>query len=150
MRARAVVPRVPKEIIVTHEFPVTADRVFAALDDHANMGRWIGTPVSVVTRMADGGVGTVRRVHAPLMAIDEEVTARDVPHRLVYRIVRGVPFMNYHRGEIRVEPRTDGRSYVRWQVEIESALPAGSSLMLFMVGFALRRGLKRLERVLAN
>ena len=134
----------PNNVIITHEFEVPAERVFAALDDHANMGRWLGPRVSVVKQIEGNGVGTVRRIHAPLMAIDEEVTERHAPHHLVYRIVGGLPGVTHHRGEISVEPRTDGRSFVRWQVQLDSVSPKLAALMLRMVEFALRRGLKRL------
>ncbi len=139
----------PQDVIITHEFPVSAERVFAALDDHANMGRWLGTRVSVVKSGEGGGVGTVRRIHGPLVAVDEEVIERTAPYYLVYRIVRGVPGLRFHRGEIRVEPRSDGRSFVRWQVQFEARSRALTRLILPIIGFALGRGLARLEGQLA-
>jgi uncharacterized protein YndB with AHSA1/START domain len=136
---------VPKDIIITHDFAVPAERVFAALDDHANMGRWLGTRVSVVKSGQDGGVGTVRRIHTPLVPVDEEVIERTAPYYLVYRIVRGVPGLRFHRGEIRVEPRCDGHSWVHWRVQFEARSQALTSLILPIIGFALGRGLHKLE-----
>jgi uncharacterized protein YndB with AHSA1/START domain len=137
-----------KDIVITHEFAVPAERVFAALDDHANMGRWLGTRVSVVKSGQDG-VGTVRRIHAPLLSIDEEVTERTAPYYLVYRIVRGVPGLSFHRGEIRVEPRADGCSRVRWQVQLDVKPSALTGMILPMIGFALGRGLRELDHQLS-
>jgi uncharacterized protein YndB with AHSA1/START domain len=141
--------RVAHDIFLTHEFSSPAERVFAALDDHANMGSWLGSRISVVKRADDGGVGTVRRIHAPLGHFDEEIVERDVPSRMVYRIVSRVPGLSFHRGEIKVDAAGPGRSVVRWHVQIDSKLPGFSGLILRVVGFALKRGLVRLDRQLA-
>jgi uncharacterized protein YndB with AHSA1/START domain len=136
-------------VVLTQTFETTPDRVFAALDDHANMGRWLGPRVSLLKRAPDGGVGTVRRVHALLAHVDEEVVEREVPSRLVYRIVGGVPGVSHHRGEIRVMPQGAHHSQVRWEVELESRLPGYAALMLGSVRLALGLGLKRLSRQLS-
>jgi uncharacterized protein YndB with AHSA1/START domain len=136
-------------VVLTQTFPTTPDRVFAALDDHANMGRWLGTRVSLLKRAPDGGVGTVRRVHTLLAQVDEEVVEREVPSRLVYRIIGGVPGVSHHRGEIRVTPHGDHQSQVRWEVEIDSPLPGFATLVLGSVRLALGLGLKRLSRQLS-
>jgi uncharacterized protein YndB with AHSA1/START domain len=136
-------------VVLTQTFPTSADRVFAALDDHANMGRWLGTRVTLLKRAADGGVGTVRRVHAVLTNVDEEVVEREVPSRLVYRIIGGVPGVSHHRGEIQVSAEGPHKSRVRWEVEISSPLPGFATLMLGSVRLALGLGLKRLSRQLS-
>jgi uncharacterized protein YndB with AHSA1/START domain len=136
-------------VILTQDFRAPADRVFAALDDHANMGRWLGPRVSLLKRAPDGGVGTVRRVHAVLTSVDEEVIEREVPSRLVYRIIGGVPGVSHHRGEILVTADGPERSHVRWEVEMNSRLPGYATLMLGSVRLALGLGLKRLSRQLS-
>ena len=136
-------------VVLNQDFPFSADRVFAALDDHANKGRWLGTKVSLLKRAPDGGVGTVRRIHAGPVVVDEEVVEREVPARLVYRIITRLPGLSHHRGEILVAARGPARSSVRWEVEVESPLPGVAALMLGTVRFALSRGLKRLSRELA-
>src|SRR5690606_461126 len=75
----------------TESFAVSPEALFEVMSDHEGMSEWIGARVSVVRGPADGGVGTVRRVHAPGFSIDEEVTYADPPRRMVYRIVRGAP-----------------------------------------------------------
>jgi len=141
---------VRKDIHLSHEFAASRERVFGALDDHANMGSWLGNPVSVVKRMDDGGVGTIRRIDAGVTKLDEEIVEREVPSRLVYRIVAGLPFLAYHRGEITIEPKGDHGSVVRWHVELDTKVPGMSALLGFAVGQALKRGLKRLDRQLAS
>ncbi len=141
---------VRKDVHLIHEFNASQERVFSALDDHANMGRWLGSAVSIVKKVDDGGVGTVRRIDAGVTKLDEEIIEREVPSRLVYRIVSGVPFLAHHRGEITVDSIGDSRSVVRWHVELDIKLPGLSQLLAFAVGGALKRGLERLDRQLAS
>ncbi len=139
-----------RSVHITHEFNASRERVFGALDDHANMGTWLGRAVSVVKQVDDGGVGTVRRVDAGLTKLDEEIVEREVPSRLVYRIVAGLPFLAHHRGVITLEAIGERRSLVRWEVELESKVPGVSALLAFAVDGALRRGLAKLDRQLAS
>lgn len=135
-------------ILLTREFPQPASRVFAALDDHANMGSWLGQRVSVIKQAPDGGVGTVRRVHSGPINLDEEIVEREAPKRIVYRIVAGMPGISHHRGEITVEPQGDSRSVVRWHIELDSGIPGYAWLLLRAVNVALGGGLARLEKQL--
>jgi uncharacterized protein YndB with AHSA1/START domain len=142
---------VPNDITIAHEFSSAApELVFAALDDHANMGSWLGGKVTVPQRAPDGGVGTVRRIHLGVTNFDEEVLEREVPSRIVYRISRGVPFLKHHRGEITVEPDGKGGARVRWTVAFESTLPGVSGAFRSGLGLVLKQGLRRLERRLSR
>jgi uncharacterized protein YndB with AHSA1/START domain len=141
---------VPSDAIhVSQEFTVSPERVFAALNDHANMGRWLGGHITVVKPAPDGGVGTVRRVHIGPAHFDEEVIEREIPTRLVYRITAGVPFLRHHRGEIKVEPKGTG-SRVTWDVAFVSKLPGMSAPIRAGLGLVLRQGLKKLAKQLAR
>ncbi len=137
-------------ITIDHEFSSAPERVFAALDDHANMGSWLGGKVTVEKRAADGGVGTVRRIHLGPAHFDEEVIERSVPSRIVYRISRGVPFLRHHRGEISVAPDGKGGARVRWNVAFESKLPGLSAPVRAGLGLVLKQGLRRLDRKLSR
>jgi len=141
---------VRKDIHLTHEFNASRERVFGALNDHERMGSWLGSTVSVVKRAPDGGVGTVRRIHTGVTKLDEEIVECEVPSRLVYRIVAGLPFLAHHRGEVTVEAMGDQRSVVRWHVELDTRLPGMTEVLAFAVGGALKRGLERLNRQLAS
>ncbi|MFT3922532.1 MAG: SRPBCC family protein [Myxococcales bacterium] len=136
----------PNDITIAHEFPNAPEIVFAALDDHANMGSWLGGKITVAKRVPDGGVGTVRRIHLGPMNFDEEVIERQIPSRIVYRISRGVPFLRHHRGEIQVEPNGRGGARVRWNVALETTLPGVSGAFRSGLGLVLKQGLRRLER----
>jgi uncharacterized protein YndB with AHSA1/START domain len=144
------VPRVRKDFLLTHELNASRERVFGALNDHEGMGSWIGNKVSVIKRAPDGGVGTIRRIHAGVSKVDEEIVVCEAPSRLVYRIVAGLPFLAHHRGEITVEALSDERSVVRWHVELETRLPGMTEVLLFAVGKLLKRGLERLDSRLAS
>lgn len=140
----------PNDITIAHDFSAAPELVFAALDDHANMGSWMGGKVTLAKRAADGGVGTVRRIHLGPTNIDEEVIERQVPSRIVYRISRGVPFLRHHRGEIHVQSDGKGGTRVRWNVAFESKVPGVSGPFRSGLGFVLKQGLKRLDRRLAR
>lgn len=125
----------------TESFAVSPEALFEVMSDHEGMSEWIGARVSVVRGPADGGVGTVRRVHAPGFSIDEEVTYADPPRRMVYRIVRGAPGLRFHRGEILVEPWGETGSQLTWDIVLESAVPGLPQLVLAVLRPALHKAL---------
>lgn len=132
------------------DFASSADRVFAALDDHANMGRWLKAKITVVKRASDGGVGTVRRIHLGLSAIDEEIVERQVPTRIVYTIVRGLFPLSYHRGEINVTALGDQQCRVVWEIVIDSKIPLLAPIVRSVLKTVIQAGLVRLDRQLAS
>jgi uncharacterized protein YndB with AHSA1/START domain len=135
---------------IRQDIAAPAERVFAALDDHANMGMWLGPPVSLIKNVADGGVGSVRRIRAAGLAIDEEILSRDAPYSLSYRILSGVPLLKHHHGEVKVEALDETQSRVHWHVEVAAALPGLASLIGLALRATLTRGLRRLNRQLAQ
>jgi uncharacterized protein YndB with AHSA1/START domain len=141
---------VPNDITLAHDFKASPASVFAALDDHANMGSWLGGKITVAKHAPDGGVGTVRRVHLGPMNFDEEVIEREVPGRIVYRITRGVPFLRHHRGEIQVAPNGSGGAHVSWNVALELKVPGLSGAIRSGLGLVIKQGLRRLDRKLAR
>jgi uncharacterized protein YndB with AHSA1/START domain len=131
-------------------FAVPPERLYGALSDHEGMSEWIGARVSVVAGPPDGGVGTVRRVRVRGIAIDEEVTYADPPRRMVYRIVRGLPAVRFHRGEILVEPWGRTGSQLRWDILVDSPLPGVAKAIVGVLRPAIRAGLSRLRARLAE
>lgn len=131
-------------------FAVPPERLFEVLSDHEGMSEWIGARVSVVAGPPDGGVGTVRRVRARGLAIDEEVTYSDPPRRMVYRIVRGLPVVRFHRGEILVEPWGRTGSQLTWDILVDSAVPGAARAIVAVLRPAIRAGLSRLRARLAD
>ena len=139
-----------RPILVTQEFNAPAERVFAALDDNATMGRWLGVKVDVIKSPPDKGVGTVRRLHIGLQKIDEEILEREVPKRITYKIVRGLFPLSYHRGEINVRSLSPQRSSAEWRIELESKIPGLGALVRAGLGLGIKRALKKLAAQLAG
>ena len=133
-----------RPILVTQEFNAPAERVFAALDDNATMGRWLGVKVDVIKSPPDKGVGTVRRLYFGLQKIDEEILEREVPRRIAYKIVRGLFPLSYHRGEINVTALGPQRSSAEWRIELESKFPGLGPLVRAGLGLGIKRALKKL------
>ncbi len=133
-----------RPVLVTHTFNAPAERLFAALDDNATMGRWLGVKIELIKSPPDKGVGTVRRLHIGLQRIDEEIFEREIPTRIVYRIVRGLFPLSYHRGEINVASLGPQRSSVEWKIEIESKIPGVAMLVGAGLARAIGRGLAKL------
>jgi uncharacterized protein YndB with AHSA1/START domain len=133
-----------RPILVTHTFNAPAERVFAALDDNASMGGWLGVRIDLIKSPPDKGVGSVRRLHIGLQRIDEEIFEREVPTRIVYRIVRGLFPLSYHRGEINVTSLGPQRSSVEWKIELESKIPGLAMLVRAGLGRGIQRGLRKL------
>ena len=147
---RALVRAMPKAIVMTQEFSASAERVFAALDDHANMGRWLGTKIDLIKPAPDGGIGAVRRLHIGLSSIDEEIIERVVPSHIVYKIVRGLFPLSFHRGEINITALGPDSSRVVWQIEIDSKIPLLILVVRAGLKAAIQSGLKRLDKQLAK
>jgi hypothetical protein len=135
---------------MTHEFSSSAERLFAALDDHANMGRWLGAKIELIHAVPDGGVGSVRRMHLGVQTIDEEIIERVVPTLIVYKIVRGLFPLDRHRGEVRVTVLSSSSARAEWQIEIGSKIPFLASIVGFVLKTAIHKGLARLDKQLAS
>ena len=131
-------------------YAVPPERLWEAITDHEGMSEWLDVRISVVKGPADGGVGTVRRIHAPLLAIDEEVTYADAPRRLVYRIVRGAPGVRFHRGEVLIEPWGQTGAQLTWDILLESPVPGLASAIAAGLRPAIRGGLGKLRGILAE
>ena len=141
-----------QRLVFEQELGVDADRVWDAINDHEGMSRWLDARVSVLARREGTGVGTVRRIRARGIVIDEEVVYCDAPGdgrpgRLVYRIVRGAPF-RFHRGEMLVERVAAGRSRLTWDIVLASGIPGVARLGALALRPALRDGLRKLDRLL--
>jgi hypothetical protein len=133
-----------RPILVTRTFQVPAERLFAALDDNSTMGRWLGVKVDLITSPPDKGVGTVRRLHIGLQKIDEQIFEREVPRRIVYKIVRGLFPLSHHRGEINVTSLGPQQSNAEWRIELESKIPGLGALVRAGLGFGIQRALGKL------
>lgn len=129
-------------------YDVPPDILWEVATDHEGMSRWLGVPVKVVAAPPDGGVGTVRRISAGPVSIDEEVVVHEPPRRMVYRIVRGAPMIRYHRAEVRVEPWGDGGSQLAWSIVLASSIPGVARGVGAVLSARINQGLRKLAALL--
>jgi Polyketide cyclase / dehydrase and lipid transport len=132
-------------ITMKHTFSSSAERVFAALNDHDNMGRWLGAKIKLIKPSTHGGVGAVRRLYLGVSTLDEEVIECVEPTRIVYTIVRGLFPLSYHRGEIHVTAVSDASCEVVWTIAIDSKIPLIAPIVRAALKLAIQAGLKRLD-----
>jgi carbon monoxide dehydrogenase subunit G len=95
------------------------DVVWDTLTDHVGMSSW-GPGVTVTMDKAGtvdpNGVGAVRRITAPGLAIVEEVITYQRPHVFTYKALSGTPFPGY-AGDVRL---TDEGAQTRISYTISS------------------------------
>ena len=123
--------------------PVAA--LYARLADHNQLSPLLGAPVK---RIVDGrgdvnGVGSVRRIGAGPLSIEETVVVAEPSKRIEYKITRGgFPLRNHHG---RLDFASEGRgSRVTWTIEFDSALPVIGSVVKGLLGTVIGRGLRKL------
>lgn len=129
-------------------YDVPPEVLWEVVTDHEGMSRWLGVPVRVVAGPAEGGVGTVRRISAGPLALDEEVVVHEPPHRMVYRVVRGAPMLRYHRAEMQVGAWGGEQSQLEWNIVLDSRFPGVAAAVAGVLGPRINRGLRSLARVL--
>jgi len=128
-------------------YDVPPEVLWGVVTDHEGMVRWLGVPVKVVAGPAEGGVGTVRRIGAGPLRIDEEVVVCEPPRRMVYRIVRGAP-LRYHRAEMQVEPWGEGGSQLEWNITLDSGVPGVAETVANVLRSRINQGLRTLASVM--
>lgn len=130
---------------LSHASDKNLHALYALLSDHDRLGPILGVPVR---RIADGapdinGAGSVRRIGAGPLAIEETVIAAEVDRFIEYRLTRGGYPIRNHRGRLDFH-RADGGSHVAWHIEFDAALPAAGGIVATLLKLAIGRGLKRL------
>lgn len=137
-----------EDVSLSLDFALPPERVWAAVTDHASMGKWLGADVRMLDKGDARGVGAVRRVRRGPVTLDEEVIYADAPRRLVYRVLRGAG-LSHHRGEILVEPLESG-ARVSWNVRIVTPIPGAASALGRGLSLALGRGLVELRGLIGG
>ncbi len=138
------------QVHIVESFAVPPEVLFDRLVDHEGMSDWLGVRVSILAGPLDGGVGTIRRVHARGLVLDEEVTYLDRPRRMTYRIIRGLPLLAFHRGELLVEPWGKTGSQLTYDILMDSPVPGVARVMAGALAPQLRAGLSRLRGQLSE
>ena len=136
--------------------PVSPERLWPALVDHAAMAAWSGALRAELRRPGAGdpnGVGARRAITLlPGFVVEEEVVLFEPPHRLDYRITAGMPGLAHHAGSVRLYPDGDG-CRIEWRIQItwkpKHPMRVFGPPLVRTIGLALRLGLRRLGRRLA-
>ena len=131
---------------ITHTSRLPLPELFGALADHNRLGKVFGAPVRRIRegRTEINGVGSVRRIGAGPVVIEETVTALVENESIDYRITRGGFPLRNHRGRIEFAEAAGGGSRVQWTIEFDSALPLAGSVLGFVLKQAISKGLERL------
>jgi len=94
---------------------------------------WGHFPSSVLERPGTGtryGVGAIRRI----WPAREETVVHEPPEHYAYRLLAGGPIRDY-RADVRLEPRADGGTDLRWTARFEPRLPGtGAAARLALRG----------------
>lgn len=132
-------------IDISHHSRLPVSRLFEELADHNNLGKVFGVPVRRIHdgRDAVNGVGSVRKIGPGPLGIEETVVDLIEDERIDYRISKGGFPLKNHRGSLSFSETPDGGSRVDWTIEFGSHLPVAGTVLKFVLGQAIRMGLKR-------
>lgn len=104
--------------------PAPPAAVWPFIVDPARMNRWSTAKIEALSPGDDDCVGMTRRITIPgprTVRFEEVIERAEAPHRLVYRVVRGIP-VRRHRGEIALRAEGSG-TLLTWDVDYEFPLP---------------------------
>jgi uncharacterized protein YndB with AHSA1/START domain len=139
-----------QRVLVERDFDQPAERLFAYLAEHENLGELFGMRVERVRDGQSGernGVGSVRRLSFGGVApLEESITAYEPNRRIEYRITKGSPLRD-HRGEMLFTERPGGGTHLRYEISFGGKFPGADRI----VALGLRRSIpKGLDKAAAN
>jgi uncharacterized protein YndB with AHSA1/START domain len=116
------------KLSIEQDLPVGPEAVWPFVTEPALMNRWSRAEIQRLQAgdgEGPGGVGELRRVTVRSLGsavrFDEVIEHAEPPHRLVYRVIEGLP-VRYHRGAITLSPSETG-TRLCWEVEYAFPLP---------------------------
>jgi uncharacterized protein YndB with AHSA1/START domain len=140
-------------VLIEHDFNAPVDRVFAYFAEHEH-GNVIFAPIRV-ERLNDGtdgtrnGAGSRRKLSVRGVLPFEETITEVVPNqRIVYTVTKGTP-LNHHLGTIEFSAPSDGRTHLRYTIELGAPVPGLAKAVAAGLDRGVRRNLPRVERELA-
>lgn len=134
------------QIRIDETLPVSVDKAFGVLADHAALGRLLRAPVK---RVVDGqgdpnGVGSVRLIGPPMVGVEETVTALTPLKSIHYRVSKGGFPMRNHQGVMLFEPSGSSQCRVQWQIDYDMPPLIGEGVTAVLTK-VLTAGLKRIR-----
>jgi len=123
------------------------DRVWNILNEHEQMGRWIGFDQVALQRAGvpeRNGYSAERHMSGNLGVVVEQITSVIAQRQIRYRVIEGSP-LHFHQGEITLKPQGEFTE-VDWSIRFRSKLPFAGlllrSLMQRLLNRMLHSGLK--------
>ena len=123
--------------------------VFDAYTDHVSWAEWAGIGPARLAREgvpAPNGVGCNRVLGPAISAAHEEILSFEPPKRMTYRIVKGLPVLRDHFGEVDFSSAEGGGTLVVWRFRFEPRIPGFGGLLRRMIERTFRGALEGLAR----
>lgn len=136
-------------ITINQAFDAPVKKVFSTLSDHKTFGKICGIDME---RIVDGtnqpnGLGSVREIKIGVLPPFEETITKFIDNeRIEYKITKGSPIKN-HIGVMRFS-EVKGKAQLNYTIKLESKIPLTTGLIKTVLGFGIKRGLKRYARSL--
>jgi uncharacterized protein YndB with AHSA1/START domain len=134
-----------QHVDATAESRAPEERVWALLSDVTSYSSWGGWDSSTRDAATPVGVGEIRRLRRGRTSTVEEVTAFEPPSRLSYRLVSGLPVVDYE-ANVTLAPLSSGGTRIVWSAAFDGRWPLQGRI----VAFALRRLFPQVVRALAE
>lgn len=131
-------------ITINQAFNAPVKQVFSDLSDHEKFGKICGISMK---RVVDGsvhlnGLGSVREIKIGVLPAFQETITKFVEYeRVEYKITKGSPIKN-HIGSL-IFTESKGKTKLKFTIELESKIPLTSTLIKTVLGFGLKKGLKK-------
>lgn len=131
---------------LTQESSRSVADLYALLADHDRLGSVLGVPVKRIKdgKTAPNGIGSVRRIGAGPVAIEETVVGAVVDKSIDYKITKGGWPLKNHHGRLVFKALPGGGSQVQWRIEFGAAVPGAAVLVKQLLSLAIGRGLRKL------
>lgn len=133
-------------VVVTQDYSLPVETVFARLSDHNRLSTVLGIPVR---RVVDGrtdinGEGSVRRLGFWPVAIEETVTAVEPNQSIAYRITKGGAPLTNHSGVVTFTKVGNGVR-VQWHISFDAMVPLAGPIVREVLTQGIRLGLRRIK-----
>ena len=127
-----------QNVEVRRTVSATPEQVWDVYTNHGSWKSWAGMTHSslfVAGTPHKNGTGAVRRLGSYGFKAHEEILDFDPPKRMTYRVVKGMPAMKNHLGEVLFEPSGKG-TRITWRCRFDSRVPGfGPILRLYITRF---------------
>jgi uncharacterized protein YndB with AHSA1/START domain len=137
-----------QNIEVERTISASPEQVWDVYTDHAGWKSWSGmkhSSLHVAGNPDKNGTGAVRCLGSYGLNAYEEILDFAPPKRMTYRVVKGVPGMTNHLGEVLFEPSGKG-TRVTWRCRFDSRVPGFGSFMRIYITRFFRNALDGLAR----